>query len=344
MVTIDGAHGEGGGQIVRSALALSLVTGTAFRIERVRAGRDKPGLRRQHLAAVHAAAAIGDAVVDGVYLGSGRLEFHPRRVQPGAWTFAVGTAGSATLVLQTVLPAVLRAAAPSVLTVHGGTHNRGAPPFDFLARTFLPLLARLGPTLRAELGRYGFYPAGGGRITVTVEPSRVLAPLALLQRGPILRRRGRAVVSDLPVTIAERELAVVCASLGWNEDEGEVVSLRSPEQSGGPGNAVMLEIDSGAVCEVATGFGARGVRAETVASTAVAEATAYLASGVPVGEHLADQLLLPLALAGGGAFRTMPLTRHSTTNMHVIRHFLDVRFAVTTWSAGEVTVEVTAPR
>ena len=166
MLLIDGSQGEGGGQILRTALGLSLVTGTAFRIEKIRAGRAKPGLLRQHLTAVNAATVIGDALVDGAELGSPALVFRPRSVRPGAYRFAVGTAGSASLVLQTVLPPLLTAGASSILTLEGGTHNPWAPPFDFLARAFLPLLERMGAPVRAAIQRYGFYPAGGGQFTV----------------------------------------------------------------------------------------------------------------------------------------------------------------------------------
>ena len=163
MITIDGSAGEGGGQILRSSLALSLVTGQPFRMERIRAKRQKPGLLRQHLTAVEAAKAVGCAEVSGETLGSQTLDFRPGPVTPGNYRFAVGTAGSATLVLQTVLPALLTASDPSTLTLEGGTHNPLAPSFDFLDRCFMPLIHRMGPSVELELKRPGFFPAGGGR-------------------------------------------------------------------------------------------------------------------------------------------------------------------------------------
>ena len=166
MLTIDGSVGEGGGQILRTALALALVTGTPFRIHAIRARRRKPGLLRQHLTAVNAAATVGGASTDGASLGSRELTFRPGRITPGEYRFAVGTAGSTGLVLQTVLPPLLLASGPSTVTVEGGTHNPGAPPFDFLARVFLPLLRRMGAHVEARLDRPGFYPAGGGQCTV----------------------------------------------------------------------------------------------------------------------------------------------------------------------------------
>jgi RNA 3'-terminal phosphate cyclase (ATP) len=338
MLTIDGARGEGGGQIVRTALALSLVTGTAFRMERIRAGRRQPGLLRQHLTAVNAAVEIGGAEVEGAALRSGELVFRPGPVRPGAYRFAVGTAGSACLVLQTVLPPLLTAKGAAALALEGGTHNPYAPPFDFLERAFLPLLGSMGAEVRATLERPGFYPAGGGRMTVAVEPVPALRPLRVLERGEIRRRRARAVVANLPEGIARRELAVVKDRLGWPDEALEVV--RIGDAGRGPGNVVLLELESEHVTEVFTGFGEPGVRAETVAQAAVTEARGYLAAGVPVGPHLADQLLVPIALAGGGAFRTCALTRHATTNMEVIAEFLDVRFTVSPAGDGAVVVEL----
>ncbi|MCK6460252.1 MAG: RNA 3'-terminal phosphate cyclase [Planctomycetes bacterium] len=322
---IDGAEGEGGGQVVRTALGLSLLTGRRIRLVNIRARRERPGLLRQHLTAVEAAARIGGARVEGARLGSAELDFAPHGVRPGDYSFDVGSAGSVTLVLQTVLPALLSADAPSRLTLLGGTHNPLAPPFDFLARAFLPAIARMGARVRLELVRHGFFPAGGGEIRAEVDPSP-LAPLHLLQRGEVLRRRAEAVVSNLPLSIAERELRTV----GWED------AAARPVESAGPGNVVMLVAESEHATELVTGFGRKGVPAERVAERALAEMERYLAADVPVGEHLADQLLVPMALAGGGGFRTLPLSSHATTNAALIERFLPVRFAV---SGGLVRIE-----
>lgn len=337
MLRLDGAQGEGGGQVLRTALALSLVTGTPFRIERIRAGRQKPGLRRQHLTSVRAAAAVGHARVEGAELGSPELVFRPGPVEGGDYSFAVGTAGSACLVVQTILPPLLTASGPSTVVIEGGTHNPFAPPFDFLARVFLPQLARMGARVQAQLDRPGFYPAGGGRIRIHVEPASALEPLTLLERAPIDRRRAVAMVSRLPRHIAQRELAVVQEKLGWSAHELEMVEVTD---SVGPGNVLMLEVSDGAVTEIVTAFGKPGLRAEVVAERAVREMRQYLESGVPVGAHLADQLLLPLALAGGGTFRTAPLSAHSTTNIGVIREFLPVPIAVDEDANGRACVRV----
>jgi RNA 3'-terminal phosphate cyclase (ATP) len=321
MLTIDGSQGEGGGQILRSALALSLVTGKPFRIENIRARRKKPGLMRQHLTAVNAAVEVGSALVSGNTIGSREFTFAPTALRSGGYHFAVGTAGSCTLVLQTVLPALIIADGPSELLLEGGTHNPAAPPFDFLAGAYLPLLNRMGPSVTAALERPGFYPAGGGRMRVKVTPVRKLVPLHLLQRGKVLSQAARAIVARLPRSIAERELAVVREKLAWGE---ESLTVREAPDSSGPGNVLVLAVASEFVTEIFTGFGELGVSAETVAGLTVKEVREYLSSGVPVGRHLADQLLLPLALAGGGTFRTLSPTAHTLTNIEVLRLFLDL--------------------
>jgi RNA 3'-terminal phosphate cyclase (ATP) len=335
MIVIDGSFGEGGGQILRTALSLSLITGKPFRLEDIRANRDPPGLKRQHLAAVLAAAEVGSAKVEGAALKSRLLEFHPGKPRAGEYVFDVGSAGSTTLVFQTVLPPLMLADGPSKLVLRGGTHNFGAPPYDFLEQAFLPIVRRMGLGIETNLNRMGFAPAGGGEWTAIITPPRSLLPQQIMERGAILKRLARARVAAVPLHVAQRELAVVKDELKWADDERIVEELPI---EWGPGNILTIEIRSEHANEVITGFGRRGVRAETVAAEAAAEARRYLNAGVPVGEHLADQLLLPFALAGGGSFRTLPLSMHSTTNMNVIAMFLDVRFEMT--DAGTVTVNV----
>lgn len=321
MITIDGSQGEGGGQILRTSLALSLVTGQPFRMEQIRAGRQKPGLLRQHLTGVEAATTVGSAEVTGATLGSQTLEFHPRGITPGNYRFAVGTAGSATLVLQTILPPLLTANGISTLTLEGGTHNPFAPPFDFLAHCFVPLIRRMGPTIELELRRPGFFPAGGGKFHARIEPVKKLKRFDLLERGAIRQQRARAIISKLPVDVADRELAVIQSQLDWSETECGVDVVENPL---GPGNALLLEIEAEHVTEIFTGFGERGTSAENVARKVAEAASSWLESGAPVDEHLADQLLIPMALAGGGSFSTTKPSLHSTTNAEIIQRFLAV--------------------
>ncbi|MBZ4422419.1 RNA 3'-terminal phosphate cyclase [Myxococcus sp. RHSTA-1-4] len=336
MVRIDGSKGEGGGQVLRTSLALSLVTGTPFTITNIRAGRKKPGLLRQHLTAVKAAEAVGAAEVSGAELGSRELTFRPRALAAGNYHFAVGTAGSATLVLQTVLPALLMAQGPSTLMLEGGTHNPAAPPFDFLQRAYLPLVRRMGPAVEATLERPGFFPAGGGKFRVDVKPAP-LKPLSLLERGRVLRRDVKAVVAMIPFDVAKRELDTVAGALKWRPDEFRTEELK---RSPGPGNVLVAEVESEHVTEVFTAFGERGKRAEAVGEEVAEEVMRYLDAEVPVGEHLCDQLLLLLALAKGGTFRTLPLDGHAETQLHTMAHFLDVKVQVREVSREVREVEV----
>ena len=321
MITIDGSQGEGGGQILRTSLALSLVTGQPFRMERIRAKRQKPGLSKQHLTAVEAAKTVGCAEVEGAVTSSQTLEFRPGPVTPGNYRFAVGTAGSATLVLQTVLPALLTASGQSTLTLEGGTHNPMAPPFDFLVRCFMPLIQRMVPSVELELRRHGFFPAGGGRFHARIEPAKRLSRLDLLERGPVRSRQARLLVSKLPEHVGQRELAVVRDELKWREDECAVEAVPYPV---GTGNAVVLAVEAEHVTGVFTSFGERGGPAEEVARSTIEAAKAWLEAGVPVDEHLADQLLIPMALTGGGFFRTTTPSLHTTTNAGVIQHFVSI--------------------
>jgi RNA 3'-terminal phosphate cyclase (ATP) len=337
MLVLDGSRGEGGGQVLRTSLALSLATGTPFRMERIRAKRRKPGLKPQHLASVRAAAAVGDAEFEGAEKGSRRLVFVPRKIVPGEIHVDVGTAGSAVLVLQTVLPPLLTAARPSTLVVDGGTHNPFAPPYEFLANSYLPVVERLGPRLGARLVRPGFMPAGGGRIELSVEPAPALDHLELLEHGEILARRATSIVAHLPASIAERELRIVERRLGWPSRERFV---REVTDAAGPGNALVLEIACEHVTAVFFAPGKQGLPAETVAARAVTEALAWLDADVPVCEHLADQLLLPLALGAGGAFRTTPLSSHAKTQVELIGTFLDAEVDVERDRPGSVRVNV----
>lgn len=336
MIRIEGSFGEGGGQILRTSLSLSLATGKRFRIENIRSKRARPGLLRQHLTAALAAADVSGAELEGATLCSPALTFAPGKVRGGEYRFAVGTAGSGTLVFQTVLPALSLASSPSRIVIEGGTHNPSAPPFDFLERTFLPLVERMGPKVRVRLERYGFYPAGGGRFSAEIEPAKTLTGLHLGERGEIVSRRVIAVVANLPRHIAQREVETVARLLNWGS---ECLTIEETRNSPGPGNVVMIEIASEEVTEIFSAFGKLGVTAETVASIAASEAREYLASRAVTGEHLADQLLLPLALAGAGSFTATKINMHARTNMAVIAQFLPVQFE-TRKEEGFISVRV----
>ncbi len=335
MIEIDGSMGEGGGQVLRSALSLSLLTGKPIHISRIRAGRAKPGLLRQHLTAVEAARAIGGAEVRGASINSTELFFSPGKIEAGEYAFKVGTAGSATLVLQTILLPLLIADKPSKIRIEGGTHNPLAPPFDFLERAFLPLIERMGPRVRATLVRPGFYPAGGGCFDVEISPVEKLTPLTIPDRGAIRRKRGVARVAGLARGIAMRELERLAQMLTWTEGElrPEVI-----DEKCGPGNVVLIDFESEHVTEVFTSFGERGKSAEDVADALAREVRGYLVSEAAAGKHLADQLMLPMAMASGGQFSTMPLTLHSRTNLDVIRKFWELEVKIEEVGSNSIMV------
>jgi len=321
MIIIDGSFGEGGGQILRTSLSLSMITGKPFHIRNIRANRKKPGLMRQHLTSVNAAAEISNADVKGDALGSCELYFAPKQVIAGKYHFSIGTAGSCTLVLQTVLPALLTAGNTSELILEGGTHNPFAPPFDFIAKTFLPIINRMGATVQISLESPGFYPAGGGKIRAEITPSSVLSKIDLTERGEIKRHQVRAMVANLSETIGEREIRYIQKKRAeWNQNDMRVENISN---SKGPGNAVVIEIESGHITEVFTGFGKRGVRAEDVAERTLHEAQEYIDADAPTGKHLADQLLIYMAVSGGGKIRTLSPSQHTETNIKVIKEFID---------------------
>ncbi len=322
MIELDGSSGEGGGQILRSALTLSMITRQPFRIVNIRANRSKPGLMRQHLVAVQAAAKVSGADVSDAQVGSRTLEFVPDSVKGGDYEFAIGTAGSCTLVLQTLLPALLYADGPSTVRISGGTHNPMAPPAQFLQRAYCRALAAMGAQVDIELVRSGFYPAGGGVLVARTAPVDTLRQIDLIERGERKGAYAEAIVAGIPADVGKRELACIGTGMGWNDEQ---LRMRGLPEGHGPGNAVLITFDYEHVTDVFSAIGEKSVPAETIARRVLTEARHYLASGAAVGEHLADQLLLPMALAGGGSFTTERVSQHALTNAEVIARFLPVQ-------------------
>jgi len=337
MLTIDGSMGEGGGQILRTALTLSLCLGRPFRITRVRERRENPGLRPQHLAAVRAAAAIGRAKVRGAVPGAREIEFRPGDVAPGDYRFDIGTAGSTSLVLQTLLPPLLTATALSRLTLIGGTHNPMSPTFEYLEYVYLPLLRRMGAGVTARMERAGFYPLGGGKVVVEIEPVSRLVPLALPKRGALQNISGQALLAHLPEHIAQRELQVLRDQLRIEDSN---LHIRLLDNAQGQGNVLLLVIESEHCNEVISGFGKRGLRAERVARNVVRDARRYLDADVPVGRHLADQLVLLLALAGRGGYRTLEPSSHTRSNIDAIREFAGADIACERMEDGRWRIDI----
>lgn len=337
MIEIDGSQGEGGGQMIRSALALSMITGQEFTVFNVRAKRERSGLLRQHLTAVNAAAAVCDAEVEGHALKSTAFRFKPNSIRSGDYEFEIGTAGSSTLVFQTVLPALLCAEDNSQVTVKGGTHNKAAPPFDFLQHAYLPLLEKMGAKVTGKINAYGFYPVGGGEITFDIQPVKTWAPLKITEEVNRWKPHVTSLVSNLPAHIAERENKTIQKKTGWNRDWFQEVEI---EGSPGQGNVVLIRLQSEQVNELFTGFGELNVEAETVARGVLREANRHIKSTVPVGPHLADQLIMPMSLAARSgvesSFLTGKLTQHSVTHLDIINRFLNVETEIRNRADGNV--------
>lgn len=258
---LDGSEGEGGGQVLRNACALSLITGRPFTIKNIRGKRDQPGLMRQHLTAIEAACAISGSDCEGLKLGSSAIVFRPGSVKAGDYHFAVGTAGSTALVLQTLLVPLALASGPSRLVIEGGTHASMAPPFDFLARSFLPIFERMGPRVTARLKRHGFFPRGGGRIEIDIEPAP-LRRIDGIERGSFKQQSGTVLFAGLPFEIADRIRKAAKKELpNWDTDS---IAVREVLGSEGPGVALILEAVYDQVTEIVSRFGKLGLSAEKI--------------------------------------------------------------------------------
>ena len=317
MITIDGSKGEGGGQVLRSSLALSAISGEGLRMQNIRAGRAKPGLMRQHLTATLAVAEICGGHISGAEIGSTEIGLKPGSIRAGEYNFSVGSAGSANLVLQTVLPMLLHADGPSTVKVSGGTHNMASPPFDFLEESFLPALRAIGHDISIQIHAYGFYPAGGGEIEVSIRPQKELSELVLLERGVEQWRSLEAVIANLSGDIAKRELATAGEALGIDEDDRRITT----RHSSGPGNVLFARIEYDNLRTVFSQFGEKGTSAEQVAKRLAKKVKTFAASDAAVSHHLADQLLLPMALAKGGEFSTLRPSLHAQTNAGIVSKF-----------------------
>lgn len=325
MIILDGSFGEGGGQILRTALALSACTGLPFRIHKIRSGRKKTGLLRQHLTCVNAITEICTARTEGAQIGSDRLEFIPGPVKAGAYSFAVGTAGSSMLVLQTILPPLLLAGESSTIELQGGTHNPMSPTFHYIDEVFLPLIRKHYAKCEARLDRWGFFPAGGGKSFFKIGNIRNLQyRLHLEEPGKLIKAQAVAATAKINRDIAEDEVKAMINASDFPIDECKV--LNAP--SSGPGNVAWLRLDFAECSAMFTGFGELGVSRQKVAANVVKPANAFFAGKCPVDEHLADQIIVIMALCGGGSIRTTRPSLHTKTNLHIIEQFLPVTTSI----------------
>jgi RNA 3'-terminal phosphate cyclase (ATP) len=345
VLLIDGSQGEGGGQVLRTSLSLSALTGRPFRLNHIRANRSKPGLRPQHLTAVRAVAALCQAELSGDRLNSTTLEFRPQSPpRGGQYRFDVsdaaqnGSAGSVTLIFQAVLWPLLFADGPSQVSLHGGTHVPFSPPYHYLTRVAQPAFARLGATFQTELKAWGWYPVGGGEMVATIEPASHLQSISFA-RGDVDEVEGVAAVTNLPAHIPQR---MARRAHNLLEEAGLHPRLQPLRERGpGPGAGIVLWVPYGG----ATGLGRKGVPAENVAQTAVAELLAFIENRADVDKYLADQLLLPLALADGRTtFTTSELTTHTLTSASLLHQWLDVTIDATGELGGPAQVAVVGTR
>ncbi len=326
-LSIDGSLGEGGGQVLRTSLTLALITGRPFTLNNIRQRRAKPGLLAQHLKAVEAAREVGKANVDGARLGSQSLVFEPTGLYSGDFHFDIGTAGSTSLVLQTILPPLSFAAASSAVTLIGGTHVPWSPCFHFLDLHWLHYMRKIGFDIRLELGAAGFYPRGGGHVLATVWPISRLSPLCLTNRGPLKTIRGISAVANLDLSVAERQKIQTLKRLSNLPAPVEIAILRLSSPSKGTLLLLLAEFENSQCCFY--GLGALGKPAERVADEAVDEFLGFVASDASVDHYLSDQLLLPLALAPGvSEIRTSKVTLHLTTNAEIVKMFLPVSIEI----------------
>ena len=349
MIEIDGGYREGGGQILRTALSLSCLFQKPFRIFSIRKGRKKPGLMPQHLTCVRAAQLISNAEVKGDKQGSTEILFSPGEIKTGDYVFDIGTAGSTSLVLQTLIPAIVfsHASFPpgkkgpgegngdgesfsqgkTSLTLKGGTHVPFSPSYHYLAEVFVPLLKMLGITMHLAIDSYGFYPKGGGRVRAEIFPVKTIKPLRALERGETVRLRGYSAVGNLPLSIAERQRNALAEKISSQRHSLDIGLLKVPTP--GQGTFVFLASESEHAIAGFTALGERGKKAEVVGEEVAREFLDYYSTGAALDPHMADQIVLYLAMSGEeSVFTTSRITEHLITNLWVMQQFYEYRYEV----------------
>ncbi len=331
MITIDGSFGEGGGQILRTSLALAAITGQPVTIESIRVRRPKPGLRPQHLTGALAVAEICDAEMTGAKVDSTRLTFKPNAIKPGSYLFDVSriraSAGSVNLISQTVLWPLTFAGKPSRVTIKGGTHVPFAPTSNYIEETFLPAVAAMGVRCHYSMTRAGYYPIGGGEVTIEIPAVEQLRPISISERGEPIQVELTSAVSNLPTAIADRQLDTALARIRRMgiEPRSRIEQYPSP----GKGTIVFISLTAGSARAGFQSLGEIKKRAETVADEACDDLEAYVSSGAALDKHLADQLIIPVALADAPSrFTTCEITQHLLTNIAIVEKFLPARFRV----------------
>ena len=331
MIEIDGSYGEGGGQIVRSALSLSCLFRKPFRIFNIRKGRKKPGLMPQHLTCVRAAQLISGAEVKGDHAGSTELLFSPKEVKGGYFSFDIGTAGSTSLVFQALIPALAFSQQKTILTLKGGTHVPLSPSFHYLSGIFIHFLEQLGIRVQIAIESYGFYPKGGGIVRADIFPPKNIKPLRIIGRGSILRLTGYSAVGNLPLSIAERQKDALVKRINYEIKDIKVSPLIELLEVPSIGQGTFVYLESRAQHSIAgfTALGARGKKAEVVGEEAAEEFVKYYTTGAALDYHMADQIILYLSMCNEeSSFTTSAITKHLITNLWVINLFHEIQYSI----------------
>ncbi|MGD9962281.1 MAG: RNA 3'-terminal phosphate cyclase [Thermoplasmata archaeon] len=325
MIEIDGAHGEGGGQVLRTAVSLSAVLQEPVRVTDIRAKRPNPGLAAQHVAAIGAVAELCDAEVEGVHVGSREMTFLPGTLAGGDFELDIGTAGSTSLVLQACLLPATFSKAPVTLALRGGTDTKWSPPIDFMRLVHIPIIRRIGASCDIDVVRRGFYPEGGGEVVARVDPCPVVRGVDLAQRGELVRISGVTYAQNLPEHVVSR---MKHAALKTLVDHGRVKVDSDLRSGSSTGAGIVLAAEYEGAILGASALGQRGVRAETLGENCAADLAETMRSGATVDEHMLDQIVPYMALAEGeSTVLAEELTGHAETNIWVVDRFLGQRFA-----------------
>lgn len=326
-IVIDGSLGEGGGQIFRSSLTLSLLTKKPLQIHNIRSKRSSPGLKQQHLTALKAAAEISNAQVEGDFSGSQEVLFVPGEIKPGKYSFKIPTAGSTALVLQTIFMPLSVASRTSHVSIIGGTHVPWSPPYHYLEWQWFPWMDRIGYPGKVGLHQCGYYPAGGGRLSCVILPADLIKPVQVTGRGKLIQIRGISAASNLPWDIPKRQRQRFVGRLGSSYPLNDIRSAVLPGQGKGTFLTVLLEFEKTTACF--SSLGEKAKRAEIVADELVKQVEEYMAATGCVDAYLPDQLLIPLSFANGqSSIQTPKITLHLMTNAEIIQQFMPVRISI----------------
>lgn len=331
MIEIDGSYGEGGGQILRTALACSAILQRPVKISHIRAGRKNPGLQPQHLKSIEALAEITNARTEGVNIGSDAIVFLPGKIVPGRYEFNIGTAGSVTLLLQSLLLPLSLSQTNSHLVITGGTHVEWSPPFHYLSEVLFPTLSLMGVRVNGKIERWGWYPKGGGNIEVEILPASDLKSISLTDRGALKRIYGLSASARLPDHVAQRQKDRALKRIEKELKSEAEIEVFSGVPSLGEGSFMFLVVESERAKAGFSSLGKKGKRAEEVADEAVDSLKEYLGSDGCMEPHLADQMVPFMAFgSGASSFTTTRITEHLLTNLWVLEHFLNISI----WRSG----------